>query len=83
MLDWEITRLRKKGRIPITYFSIEKNQMTHERNTENMFPAEDLVLLGANLMPLYYLSRRVGTYCRSRYFKAENRKGVNSQHQLI
>lgn len=61
MLDWEITRLRKKGRIPITYFSIEKNQMTHERNTENMFPAEDLVLLGANLMPLYYLSRRVGT----------------------
>lgn len=62
MLDWEITRLRKKGRIPITYFSIEKIQMTHEMNTENMFPAAvDLVLLGANIMPLYYLSRRVGT----------------------
>lgn len=81
MLDWEITRLRKKGRIPITYFSIEKIQMTHERNTENMFPAEDLVLLGANLMPLLLFIPSSRYW--SRYFKAENRKGVNPQHQLI
>lgn len=78
MLDWEITRLRKKGRIPITYFSIEKIQMTHEMN---MFPAKDLVLLGANLMPLLLFMPSSRYW--SRYFKAENRKGVNPRHQLI